>query len=269
MGDFGKGFVHVLTEESLELILSELDTVEDLVAYLTAKERFLQDPARSLIFEGENDLLAIYLTRGGEFPEGSDLMVVDGGIWSDFVNRREYKAKKEADRESYVWDRIIEYIAGHVLHDRLEFGADLNSNELGLRVMAKERRFARRILAKSFKEFYDLAGSSNLRARLATSLSGVVYVFLATPHGYPREDRRAELGQRCFVARGLHRESTTVVGLATEQYVSGKGFSFDLAYVHYPEWTEANQELMGKMQSELGYFRQPRVTSFSEDEYPS
>ena len=31
MGDFGKGFVHVLTEESLELVLAELDTVEDLV----------------------------------------------------------------------------------------------------------------------------------------------------------------------------------------------------------------------------------------------
>jgi hypothetical protein len=194
--------------------------------------------------------------------------VVGDGIWSDFVNRPEYKAKKEADRESYGWDRIIEDIAGHVFHGSLEFGADLNSNELGLRVMAKEGRFARRILGKSFREFYDLAAKSDLRARLVKGPSGVTYVFLARPHGYPRESRTAELGQRCFVARGLHRDSATVVGLATEQYVPEQGFSFDLAYLHYPEWTAVHQELIEKMQSELGYFRQPRETRFSEDEYP-
>jgi hypothetical protein len=155
-----------------------------------------------------------------------------------------------------------------VFEDRLEFGAHLDGNELALRVMARENRFARRILGKSLREFCDLASTGELRSRFVRSLSGVVYVFLARPHGYSRELRTAELGQRCYVVRGLHPDSTTVIGLATEQYAAGKGFSFDLAYLHYPEWTDANRDLVARMQAELGYFKQPRQTPLSEDEYP-
>jgi hypothetical protein len=35
-GDFGKGFVHVFDERSLDIVLSELDTVTDFVQYLLA-----------------------------------------------------------------------------------------------------------------------------------------------------------------------------------------------------------------------------------------
>ena len=68
--------------------------------------------------------------------------------------------------------------------------------------------------------------------------------------------------------RGLHPDMVTVVGLATEQYTAGLGFSFDLAYLHVPEWTPAQQALMERMQSELGYFARPRERRLSEDEYP-
>jgi hypothetical protein len=40
-GDFGKGFVHVLTERSFLEVLRELDTITDLVDYLSAKEALL------------------------------------------------------------------------------------------------------------------------------------------------------------------------------------------------------------------------------------
>ena len=120
-----------------------------------------------------------------------------------------------------------------------------------------------------FREFCDLAGTGERRSRFVGSLSGVVSVLLARPHGYSRELRTAELGQRGYVARGLRPDSTIVIGLATEQYVAGKGFSFDLAYLHYPEWADANREVAARMQAELGYFKQPRQTSLSEDEYPS
>src|SRR5882672_8554777 len=40
-GDFGKGFVHVMTERSFLDILRELDTISDLIEYLSAKEAFL------------------------------------------------------------------------------------------------------------------------------------------------------------------------------------------------------------------------------------
>jgi hypothetical protein len=92
--------------------------------------------------------------------------------------------------------------------------------------MALENRFSRRILGKAFKEFMDLARKNKVRSRMLVSPSGIVYVFLATPHGTDRRYRAAELGNRCFVARGLNQGHYTVVGLATEQPEPGRGFSF-------------------------------------------
>lgn len=99
------------------------------------------------------------------------------------------------------------------------------------------------------------------------STSDVIYVFLATPHGEDRKYRVAELGGRCFVARGL-RNKKTVIGLATERYEKGKGFSFDLFYLHYPEWTKKDNKQMAYMQKEFGYFANPEIQSLHEDEYP-
>jgi hypothetical protein len=79
----------------------------------------------------------------------------------------------------------------------------------------------------------------------------------------------AELGNRCFVARGQTPTATTVIGLATEQYTPAKkGFSFDLVHTYKPNWTTQDQEVMEQMQRELGYFVKPRVTQDAEDEYP-
>lgn len=268
MGDLGKGFVHVLSEDSLDVVLAELDTIDDLARYLSAKEQAVAAGTR-VIFQGsEKDLLAMYLTDGRRLPTGHDVLVVGDDIWEHFVNRSEYQAKKEADRGSYVWDRIVDRLSEDVLHGRMEFGSELDQNERAIRVMAREDRFARRIVGKAFKEFFDLARANTVRARIVRSPSKIVYVFLATPHGYPREVRVAELDNRCFVARGLHSDAPTVVGIATEQYEAGKGFSLDVIHLHIPQWTAAHQQHVQQMQAALGYFAKPQESRLSEDEYP-
>ena len=60
-----------------------------------------------------------------------------------------------------------------------------------------------------------------------------------------------------------------VIGLATEQYTKGLGFSFDLVNLYKPEWTPKDQELMERMQHDLGYFVNPVQTKNSIDEYPN
>jgi len=55
------------------------------------------------------------------------------------------------------WDGLIESIAKDALSDRLEAGSTLTEAEMVLRVMAKEDRFARRVLAKCLKDFLDVA----------------------------------------------------------------------------------------------------------------
>ncbi len=267
-GDFGKGFVHVFDETSLTLIMNELDTVSDFVSYLMDKEALYKSGVHTEFYGAEEDLLAFYLHRGRSFPTNVDTIVVTDGVWEEFTSKDEYKAKKLADKDSYVWDRVVDTISGDVLQGDLEFGPSLNEAEMALRIMAREDRLSRRMLGRAFKGFIDLSRQNKVRSRMLVSPLGVVYVFLAIPHGQERRFRIAELGNRCFVARGLNQDHTTVVGLATEQYEPGKGFSFDVIYLHKPKWTEADQKHMESMRADLSYFVQPAQTSLHVDEYP-
>ena len=267
-GDFGKGFVHVFDKTSLEVIMDELDTIEDFVAYLSAKEALYLSGRTTLFQGGEEHLLALYLHNGRQFPEKFDLFIIDDNLWAGFKDSEHYKARKEADSISYAWDRLVEILSNDILHGNLEFGPALNDSEIAVRTMARESRFGRRILGKSFMEFYDLSRQKKVRSRMELGNSDVTYVFLAMPNGKDREYRTAELFGRCLVARGLHKERRTVVGLATERDKEGNGFSFDLVHMHMPQWTDELQKQMDYLQKEFGYFAKPKLMKVHEDEYP-
>lgn len=266
-GDFGKGFIHVMDEVSFLTLLKELDTITDFVAYLTAKEAFCQSQTRVRFDGPEENLLAVYLHRGRKFPENYDAVVVGDDLWKQIITKEEYKRKQTANEDSYIWDGLIERFAQDFLGGQLEFAPGPSETERAFRQMAREDRFARRILGKSFKEFMD--NSQKVLSRMMNSPSGVVYVFLALPREIPRKARVAELGNRCFVARGLNQQSMHVVGIATERYEKGQGFSLDLCNLFKPTWSAQNQKHMEAMQKDLGYFSSPKVTRDSEDEYPN
>jgi hypothetical protein len=133
--------------------------------------------------------------------------------------------------------------------------------------MAREDRFARRLLGKAYREFLDKSVANPL-ARLCSSPSGVVYVFLALPRSTDRRERQAELQGRCWVAKSMYPEAELVVGIGTEQY-SPEGFSLDVALFMPGEWTQEHEQAARRMQVELGYFRSPIVTHRSEDEWPA
>lgn len=266
-GDFGKGFVHVLDEVSLPAILQELDTIEDFVTYLTDKENFLTNGPKYVLHGGEEDLLATYLVRGRSFPSVTGLLMLEEGIWQNLKERDEYKAKKEADKLSYFWDGLIETFNKHIMAGTLEFETELTDAEVAVRTMASENRLSRRFLGKAYEDF--IRNSNIVRSRMHKSLSGIVYIFLALPHGTDRRERAEELQLRCFVARGLNQDSNTVVGIATEIYKPNAGFSLDLVFLHKADWTKEDQEKLEQIRSRLGYFVKPRVTEVHEDEYPS
>lgn len=268
-GDFGKGFVHVFDEISFQTILNELDTITDFISYMIAKEELYKSGKEALLHGGEEDMLALYLHHGRKFPSEFDQYVIDDNLWSGFVNQPEYKAKKEADADSYIWDRIVSILSDDILRGHIEFGPNLSESEIALRIMAREDRFNRRMLGKAFDEFYGLARQKKVRSRMVLGRSDVTYVFLVMPHGEERKYRVAELGGRCFVARGTHQDRHTVIGLATERYETGKGFSFDIMYQYKPVWTKEDQRQMEFAQKEFGYFVTPQLKSVHEDEFPA
>ena len=268
-GDFGKGFVHVLEEEGLRTILQELDTITDFVSYLSAKEALVGRGAVPFMEGQEEDLLALYLHQGRTFPAEYDLIVVGDGLWRTLTAKPEWKRRNDADEESYVWDGLIETL--RELADALDMTPvdALDALDGALGVMAREDRFARRILAQGFNEFMRDAARGRTRARVMPSPSGVRYVFLASGREEDRQDRRRELALRCFVARGMEgMMGDTVVGLATERYDPNGGFSFDVVRLTKPSWTEQDEEAMLGIQRDLGYFASPVMSRASGDEFP-
>ena len=270
MGDFGKGFVHIFDELSLDRVMGELDTITDFIGYLKDKENLLNSGKKITINGGEEDLLALYLHRGRQFPTAHDHIVVDNDLWDGFTGREEYKNKQAANTNSYVWDHLIEKFHNDFTTQGLEFGNSLEEVDAITRIMARENRFSRRILGKDFGEFIKLTSSDKLRvrSRMTPSPSGTIYVFLACSRIEARKDRHKELQLRCFVARGLNTACKTVIGLATERYEENAGFSLDAFCLEKPDWTEMDQKLCEYLKNELGFFKAPVQSNRSEDEYP-
>lgn len=273
-GDFGKGFVHVFDEWSLEVVMNELDTISDFVKYLADKESLYARGVLTMFSSGgEEDLLAFYLHQGRQFPEEPDFLVFDGDLWATLTNKPEWKRRKEADKVSYAWDRLIETLYEDFSNQRMLSGHPFSATSLVetepvLRVMAREDRFNRRMLSGALLEFLESAHSQGIGARMILSLSGVKYVFLARPFGEGRQRRMEELALRCFVARGLEPAAQTVIGIATERPEPGKGHSLDALYLNKPAWTEEDQRNLELVQEELGYFATPRQSRLRGSEYP-
>jgi len=267
-GDFGKGFIHVFDEISLNIVMSELDTITDFINYLNFKEDLCKKCDVSLM-GGEENLLAYYLQDIDELPDKATNLVISENLWENLVERIEYKNKKSSDKISFFWDAMIEQLINDLKLGNVEFGERLDEFEIALRGLATESRFNRRLLSNNFTEIISQIETKKIRSRIYSSESGIVYVFLICGHDEAREMRRAELINRCVVARGLNQDSNTVIGIATEEYDKNKGPSIDLCHVLIVKWSDEDQSSIDDIQSKFGYFKNVRRTLINEEEYPN
>lgn len=267
-GDFGKGFVHVWDEGFVSVVLTELDTITDFIEYLEEKEKLATQYPGLIVEGGERNLLAIYIFNGRRFPQKPPPKHLHGNYWKELESNVHYQQRLEADKSSYLWDRLIEHLITFILTDKMEFGKTLTENEIVLRHLARENRFARRLLSDAFKEFLEIARAGEVRARMTASPSGVGYVFFAPPPEYERELRIAELGNRCFIARNELSDCMTIIGIGTNVKRATQGFATDLCLLSVPVWNDKQRRHAEQMKAELGYFRAPRVKIEQTDEYP-
>jgi hypothetical protein len=268
-GDFGKGFVHVFDEISLDIILKELDTITDFVQYLNEKESLLRSGVKVKFMTGEEDMLTWYLCKDHHLSmENTDVVCLDSTLWKEFRETGKYRIKREADKPSYTWDNLIEILCKDFNNNRLLFHNKLTDIEIILRAMARETRLNRRALSKSFLDFKEVATKQNISSRIVSSSSGILYVFLASPFEEDRKFRLSELGLRCFVARGLYPNHSTVIGIATEASDMKEGFSLDAVYLSKETWTPEDQDELKRIQQQFGYFVKLRQSHAYEDEYP-
>ena len=252
--DTSKGYIHVFDEDTLDLIMKELDTVSDFIQYIEDKEEFAS--RKSFFAAGEEELLAFYIydvNNKGErrFPmeENVDSVSVTEGMWDKYVYSTEYQTRDVANRGSYYWDYLIDKFTELILNNDLEplfDDVDIRDTEIALRLMAKENRFQRRSLSQSLQEFLVRSAENYRDARaIFRNKNNPTYLFVTLEQSNEswtnyRRERRALLFAYCLALKLRKPKTQTVIGLATEPGLLNEGRSEDLIFYDMTHWTPEN-----------------------------
>ncbi|OCQ99311.1 hypothetical protein AMR42_00275 [Limnothrix sp. PR1529] len=264
-------FFHILDEKSVFLILRHLDTISDFVDYLINKEVLLSNTS-IIINGGEENLLAIYLHNGRQFPTGVDMVLLENDLWEEINNKPEFQAKLRRDTISYIWDDLIEVFCQGGFDREDWLSSNMSDFEIAIRVLVKENRFSRRLLGSAFKDFLELKKMGRVSSRCMQSMSGVGYVFFAYASNSTFEERKRELLVRCFASLCQFHECSTVIGVGVN--IPGQkpkyGYSSDLVLLQAQnnQWSEEDLRQAKYCRDELGFFKNPNKTQLHEDEYP-
>lgn len=279
-----EGFVHVLDEVTLALILTSLDTLPEFRDYLVAKERLVRE-GTDILATGEEDLLAIYLK--GEDPkqpnkhgfgdtEGVNVLVVTEGEWTDFESSPEKAARDVANADSYMWDRLIDRFATHSMEGTQQFTSNTSpqQTERALRILNAVPRTGRRALAQACYERISTMGDRPYRVWGGRSPvdSEPAFTFLAvrSEEGEDYEEYRKRRLYMLTMCTALSRircpQVQTHVGIG--QGPIDNDNSEDVVLIDELAWSKELEAEAISFQEEFGILRQVRETRGSTHEYP-
>lgn len=302
-------FMHIFDDRTIKTVLNHLDTITDFVFYLTKREQYIRSGAL-LMAHGEEELLARYLytgmmfgIRGFEGPRKKKfkkhLAMTAQGEWRTYLFSSEYFAKTQADRVSYLWDDLIGLFTTNVLEGTsvsiLGHPPSAEHSEKGLRFMALEDRFTRRILGESVRSAYQttLQGKYARFARVMMPSTSsrdqtVAYVLLILAYpkdledagglteGYEqyRQARVQILEGYCLALLSDHRELKTAVGIAVDAsfaQTGRRGGSEDLMAIQVDEWTDELTKEIAEAREKFDILKSERLitSSLSADDYPT
>lgn len=283
--DPDKGYVHVLDDTTLDIVLSTLDTISDFVAYLTKKETFMRS-GRAVMATGEEDLLAFYLSDIDEneqhafvVPPQTKGVFIAEGHWEDFKRSPQRRAQLEANEISYVWDALVEQFNEHIIDGTQYYTSHVgvDSSERSVRLLAREGRTRRRMLAMALLGVVDQElpeGGKASRVFFPSHPGDPYYVFLLlwrpkdVSYDEFREVRRKLLEAYCMVLKTIYPDAEDIVGIATEDRTT-TARSEDVLYLDAREWNEELQSEALELQERLNILRETSKT-FRERvlEYP-
>lgn len=263
-------FVHILTQSSAELILSEFDAIKDFLWYLRERTKLLTSPDLHRI-RAESDIVQMYY-EGSENASGGRSIdpsikrrnpagFIDMGGMERLHLNPSLQSKKCADKIGCFWDQLIEAFAYHVLNGTSEHKKHWDfphEVEPTLRLLAQSSRFERRVLADAFLSFYKMTepGIRGTRVIMNPEDSDVGYLFLLLPHvkcfatevEY-RETRCRMLEDYCLMAKLKLPSIKSIIGIGAKTRENGEAINNrffsegqDFLWCDLSEWTEVDRK---------------------------
>jgi SEC-C motif len=286
--DPAKGYVHVLDDTTLRILMETLDTITDFTAYLEKKERFLTGQM-TVHAVGEEELLAVYLSKMNSGSEHDftlptnqqfDHVSFGEGHWDEFISNPQRVAQAESNRISYSWDELIEKFAFHAMTGTQYFtsGRPLREQEPIFRFMAREGRTHRRMLAIALHEILGTTVNTakNLAVRVVASSDPktapyYVFLFLKRKEGFTdkryRDLRVRILTNYCKVVKLEFPDAIHIVGIASEAGLV-KQRSEDMVYMDVTKWSGTDQANAQRIQDEFGFLKKTTKSRAYTSEYP-
>jgi hypothetical protein len=262
-----KAIVHVFDREFTEIVMNELDTVADFLAYLDQKEKVLRGGSTIRLREGEKDFLAYFINQKRDLSGIADntTLVINEDIWQQYDTAKDVAAKREADRISYAWDGLIEisYTSG-------------GEYEKIAREFARVKRFDRRMygeaLVDGFNEAQVVLTNPKLNAfRRVMFLENQNLTVVICYYDDPKETKdglRAQLLGMAHIARVKFPTHTKVIGIGSD-ITAGFSDSFTFLYFEQDELTKEYIEDVQRWQNQTKVFTNLNIQAVSADEYPS
>ena len=277
-------FVHVLDEMTVDLLLEELDTVPDIVAYLACKEAFISKPGVIVSIPGEEELLARYMMtiRDGQhalpdIPGEMTFAALPEGDWEAYATSAQRAAKREADKISYLWDSLIEHQSNFIRAGTAITLPDQSperiQHERIVRAMAQENRLARRRCGADLH--YVLSRDEPLGVFTRIHMNGTpperAFIFLAAKRradmSYEeyRQSRMHYLTTYCNAIKGTMPSLQEAIGVSAEPYSEGES-SFEFMYVdHTLPMGEDEKKAWRELADELEILRPKTQFGFYAD----
>ncbi|MGX5858269.1 hypothetical protein ACWKW6_31725 [Dyadobacter jiangsuensis] len=285
-----KTFLHVLDDISLELLLTNLDTITDFVGYLVKREKLLRSEFLTMAL-GEEELLADYLSFLNEQEEhdfdypaqthSGVIRMFDEGAWEDFQQNPRRRNQLQADKISKFWDNLIEEFSRHAWHGTQQYVSEggFTDAERAIRLMAQETRFARRYLSNAIIDMFSKVPKNMrmLRFLQPGRNKNVIYVFGLFPHfdaerdsSYDeyRESRRFFMSSACQVATLEFTEAKYIIGIGMESGYDLSNRSEDLIVLDCNDWNDDFKKEALRLQQELRILVKPTKYDFNDTEYP-
>jgi hypothetical protein len=227
-----RGFVHVLDDMSLELLLGIRDTITDFCNYLRWKEELLQSArtrALRLMYCGEEDLLADYLMvlKDGKYgftiPDNLNAFFLPEGDWSMFESSAPHAAQLEADKISYVWDDLIETFNRNILGGTSYGRAPrpIADRDKIMRFLAREPRVRRRMLADALLGLVEKTKPTQRGTRVILPPTRVIPTIVSCfAPLVPPASRRISRSSSAILRSAMPRHQAHVPGCARHCWIA-------------------------------------------------